>query len=247
MTYCLGMRLDAGLIMMADTRTNAGVDNFSSYRKLHALADGPERQIFIAAAGNLSVSQTVISLVREGLPAGDELTRTLDGASSMFRAAQLVGEALHIANTTIGEALAAIQIGGTATFLVGGRIGKGKPQLFLVYEAGNFIECQTDVPFLQIGETKYGRPILDRVIRYTTPLAEAVKIGFLSFDSCMRSNLGVARPIDMMVMPDDPRQPIHTRRIETNDAYFNDLSNRWSDLLHDATLAIPDPPFMTPG
>jgi putative proteasome-type protease len=244
MTYCLAMLLDEGLIMMADTRTNAGVDNFSSYRKLHTLADSEDRQVFIATAGNLSISQTVVSLIREGLPDGDELTRTIEGATSMFRAAQLVGEALQIAHRTIGEALAAISIGGASTFLVGGRIGDAPPALFLIYEAGNFIQCQTDVPFFQIGETKYGRPILDRVIRTHTPLAEAVKIGFLSFDSCMRSNLGVARPIDMMVMPSDAARPIMKRRIETSDAYFNDLSARWSDLLHDATRSIPDPPFM---
>ena len=244
MTYCLGMLLEQGLIMMADTRTNAGVDNFSSYRKLHAFSDGPDHQIFIATAGNLSVSQTVLSLLREGIPTDDELNRTLADATSMFRAAQLVGEALQTANHTVGEALAAINIGGSSTLLVGGRIGGDAPSLFLVYEAGNFIECQKEVPFFQIGETKYGRPILDRVVRAGTSLAEAVKIAFLSFDSCIRSNLGVARPIDLMVMPRDPAKPILTRRIENNDAYFNDLSNRWSELLHDATRSIPEPPFM---
>jgi putative proteasome-type protease len=245
MTYCLGMLLDAGLIMMADTRTNAGVDNFSSYRKLVCLSDEPDHQVYVAASGNLSVSQTVISLIREGIPAGEEMVRTLAEATSMFRAAQLVGEALRAANGTVGEALKSIKISGSASLLVGGRIGTDKPSLYLVYEAGNFIECQAEVPFFQIGETKYGRPILDRVMRPQTPLAEAVKIGFLSFDSAMRSNLGVSRPIDLMVMPADPAEPIVTRRIETNDVYFNDLSSRWSSLLHDATRSIPDPPFMT--
>lgn len=244
MTYCLAMLLDEGLIMMADTRTNAGVDNFSSYRKLHTLAEGRAREIYIATSGNLSTSQTVISLIREGLPAGEDMSRTLEGTTSMFRAAQLAGEALQIANETIGEALASINIEGGASLLVGGRIGRGPPALFLVYEAGNFIQCQSDVPFFQTGETKYGRPILDRVIKRSTSLAEAVKIGFLSFDSCMRSNLGVARPIDMMVMPADPTRPTLTRRIEADDAYFNELSARWSDLLHNATRSIPDPPFM---
>ena len=245
MTYCLAMLIDEGLIMMADTRTNAGVDNFSSYRKLHTLADNRDREIYIATAGNLSTSQTVISLIREGLPAGEDMSRTLEGATSMFRAAQLAGEALQIANRTIGEVLAAINIEGGASLLVGGRIGRGSPALFMVYEAGNFIQCQSDVPFFQIGETKYGRPILDRVVKMSTPLAEAVKIGFLSFDSCMRSNLGVARPIDLMVMPRDPARPVITRRIEADDPYFNDMSARWSDLLHDATRSIPDPPFMS--
>ena len=246
MTYCLGMLLDEGLVMIADTRTNAGVDNFSAYRKLHCLVDEPDRQVFAAAAGNLSITQTVISLIQEGLPAEEDgrLARSLAGATSMFRAAQLVGEALQIANRTVGEALNSLKIAGGSSLLLGGRIGSGPPSLFLIYEAGNFIECKSEIPFFQIGETKYGRPILDRVIRAHTPIPEAVKIGFLSFDSSMRSNLAVARPLDMMVMRRDPAIPVQTRRIESNDAYFNDLSARWSDLLHDATLAIPDPPFL---
>jgi putative proteasome-type protease len=250
------MLLDAGLVMMADTRTNAGVDNISSYRKLHVLADEPGRQVFAATAGNLSVTQTAVSMIREGLPCGEgplregggeAKTRTLADAGSMFRAAQLVGEALKIANRSVGEALESVNIAGGSTLLLGGRIGRGRPTLFLIYEAGNFIECQREVPFFQIGETKYGRPILDRVIRTGTPLAEAVKIAFLSFDSSMRSNLAVARPLDLMVMPSDPDQPVLTRRIDNNDSYFNDLSSRWSELLHDATRAIPDPPFMLPA
>ena len=246
LTYCLGMLLDEGLVMIADTRTNAGIDNFSSYRKLHCIVDEPERQIYIAASGNLSVTQMVISLLQEGLPGAEEgvMTRTLAGATSMFRAAQLVGEALQTANRTVGAALASLQIRGGASLLLGGRIGAKPPKLYLVYEAGNFIECRSEVPFFQIGETKYGRPILDRVIRPHISLPEAVKIGFLSFDSSMRSNLAVARPLDLMVMRKDPAVPILTRRIESNDAYFNDMSSRWSDLLHDATLAIPDPPFL---
>ena len=247
MTYCLGMLLDQGLVMIADTRTNAGVDNVYSYRKLHCLANEPDRQIFAATAGNLSVTQTVVSLIQEGLPAEQEgrISRTLSGASTMFRVAQLVGEALQIANRTVGEALASLKIAGASTILVGGRIGRGPPSLFLVYEAGNFIECRTEVPFFQIGETKYGRPILDRVIKPATPLPEAVKIGFLSFDSSMRSNLAVARPLDLMIMPTDTKAPLLTRRIESDDAYFNELSSRWSTLLHEATKAIPDPPFLS--
>jgi putative proteasome-type protease len=128
--------------------------------------------------------------------------------------------------------------------LVGGRIGKAAPTLFQIYAAGNFIQCKPESPFLQIGETKYGKPILDRGIEVDTPLDEAVKVAFLSFDSAMRSNLGVARPLDLMVMRRDPKAPILTRRIEPDDEYFNELSLRWSILLHEATRAIPNPPFM---
>lgn len=246
MTYCIGMLLDQGLVMMADTRTNAGVDNFSSFKKLHTLADTPDRQIFACTSGSLSMSQAVISLIREGLPASQdgEMVRTLGTCSSMFRTAQLIGEAVQVAGATVGAALAAINISSSVSILLGGRIGKAPPSLYLIYSAGNFIECKAETPFLQIGETKYGKPILDRGIAMETPLDEAVKVGFLSYDSAMRSNLGVARPLDIMVMPRDRKAPILERRIESDDEYFNDLSLRWAELLHNATRQIPCPPFM---
>lgn len=246
MTYCLGMLLDAGLIMIADTRTNAGVDDISSFRKLHCLADTEDRCIYAASAGNLSTTQTVMSMLREGIPTGDDgsIMRTIAEPNSMFRAAQLVGDAMKLANDTVGKALASIKISGSASILLGGRIGDSPPALFLIYSAGNFIECKQDVPFFQIGETKYGRPMLDRTINPSTPLPEAMKIAFLSFDSSIRSNLAVARPLDLMVMPSAPGARVLTRRISETDPYFNDLSARWGDLLHDAAATIPDPPFM---
>jgi putative proteasome-type protease len=247
MTYCIGMLLEDGLAMIADTRTNAGVDNFSSFRKLHRLADGPNRQIFACTSGSLSMTQSVISLLEEGLPAGEgtELTRTLSGCTTMFRVAQLVGEAVQAVNKTVGLALAEINLASSVSLLLGGRIGDGPPSLYLVYSAGNFIECTPETPFFQIGETKYGKPILDRGVRYETPLAEAIKVAFLSFDSAMRSNLGVARPLDLLAMRRDPHQPLITRRIEPDDAYFNLLSQQWSARLHEAALSIANPPFMT--
>lgn len=247
MTYCLGMLLDDGLVMIADTRTNAGVDNISSYRKLHCLSNEPDRQIYVATSGNLSVTQTVISLLQEGLPAGDDaglLTRSLHDATSMFRAAQLVGEALQLASNTVGEALESLNIPAGASMLLGGRIGNEPPRLYLIYEAGNFIECHPEVPFLQVGETKYGRPILDRALHRTTPIPQAVKIAFLSFDSSMRSNIAVARPLDLMIMWTDRKLPLLTRRIEADDAYFNELSKRWSALLSEAARSIPNPDFL---
>jgi putative proteasome-type protease len=241
------MLLNDGLVMIGDTRTNAGVDNFSTYRKLHCLVDEPGRQLFIASSGNLSMSQSVMGLIQEGLPADDESEkpRTIAGAPSMFRVAQLIGEAVQIATETVGKALAEINRNGSLSMLLGGRIGDAPPRLFLIYSAGNFIECQQETPFFQVGETKYGRPILDRAITLDMPLAEAVKIGFLSFDSAMRSNLAVACPLDIMVMPRDAREPLLTRRIERDDPYFNELSQCWGKLLRDATKTIPEPPFMT--
>src|SRR4051812_49806753 len=186
MTYCLGMLLDAGLVLVADTRTNAGVDNFSSFKKLHTLVDEPDRQIFACTAGSLSMSQSVIGLVQEGLPAaaegmagGGEVTRSLRHATTMFRAAQLIGEAVQTANATVGRALATINIESWVSLLLGGRIGGGPPMLFLVYNAGNFIECTPEVPLLQIGEIKYRQPILHRVLASQTPLREARQLPFL--------------------------------------------------------------------
>jgi putative proteasome-type protease len=246
MTYCVGLLLEAGLVMIADTRTNAGVDNFSSYRKLHVLADKPDRRIFLCTSGSLSMSQSVIGQLTDGLPApvGDETAPTIATAPSMFRVAELVGEAVQSVNRSVGAVLAEANISSSVSLLLGGRIGSEPPSLYLVYAAGNFIQCSPESPFLQIGETKYGKPILDRGVRFGTKLDEAVKVALLSFDSAMRSNLGVARPLDLMVMPADPSLPVQTRRIEADDPYFNELSLRWAVLLHEATQAIPNPPWM---
>lgn len=246
MTYCVGMLVKDGLVMIADTRTNAGVDNISVYRKLHLLADSNDRIVIAASAGNLSVTQSALAMLTEGLPPAkdSEDTRRIADMPSMFRVAQLVGEATYQARDDVREALEAAEISSGVSMLVGGRIGSGALHLYLIYAAGNFIECQSDSPFLQIGETKYGKPILDRALAYDTPLDEAVKVGLISFDSTMRSNLAVGRPLDLIVMPSDPGLPVIRRRIERDDAYFNDLSARWGMLLTEARAAIPDPPFM---
>lgn len=246
MTYCLGMLLESGLVLMADTRTNAGVDDFSSARKLHLLAQGPDRQIHASTAGSLSASQSVIGLLQEDQLAsetGDD-GRRLSQVPTMFRAAQLAGEAVARIGESIGAALARENIDHSVELLVGGRVADARLRLFLVYSIGNFIECTPEVPFVQIGETKYGRPILDRVLRYTTPLAEAVKIGILSFDSTMKSNLGVGRPIDVLVVPADPALPPITRRIGRDDEYFDEITRSWAESLNRAALELPDPPWM---
>lgn len=248
MTYCIGISLRAGLIMIADTRTNAGIDNISVYRKLHILADSEDRLIVAASAGNLSVTQSVLGLLHEGLPplGADERPRRIEHMPSMFRAAQLIGEAVMMAGNELKPALRAAGVSAGISLLVGGRIGDGPIKLFLVYDAGNFIECQPDSPFLQIGATQYGKPILDRAMTYESSLDEAVKVGLLSFDSTIRSDLSVGLPFDLLAIPADPALPVIRRRIEIDDAYFQDLSARWSHLLNESRAAIPDPPFMAP-
>lgn len=250
MTYCVGMLVEAGLVMIADTRTNAGVDDISVYRKLHTLADGPDRLVFAASSGNLSVTQSVLASLAEGLPnaagsGGDgERPRTVAGMPSMFRVAQLVGEAVHACRGEIAKQLEAEDYSPSCSMLVGGRVGDGPLQLYRLYSEGNFIACMREQPFLQIGETKYGKPILDRALQYETALEEVVKVGLISFDSTLRSNLAVGRPLDLVAIPADPRGVVVRRRIGADDAYFNDLSTRWSMMLNEARATIPDPPFM---
>jgi putative proteasome-type protease len=246
MTYCVGMLVEAGLVMIADTRTNAGVDDISVYRKLHTLADGPDRLVFAATAGNLSTTQTVLAQLAEGLPPVEQggPPRRIADMPSMFRVAQLVGEAVQQARASIGKALEAASVDSGMSVLLGGRVGNGPLALYRLYPEGNFIECQKEQPFLQIGETKYGKPILDRALQYGTELEEVVKVGLISFDSTLRSNLAVGRPLDVVVVPADHDEPLVQRRIGVDDAYFNDLSARWSLMLNEARATIPDPPFM---
>lgn len=242
MTYCLGMLLESGLVLMADTRTNAGIDNFSTFRKLHTLAEAPDRQIYAAAAGSLSLSQATLGLVQEEELEGEH-GHSIGEAPTMFRVAQLVGEAVARVGATTGAALAREHIDNSLELLVGGYVGDGPLKLYLIYTIGNFIECTSEVPFLQIGETKYGKPILDRALDYRASLPEAVKIGFLSFDSTMESNLGVAHPIDVLLLSRDGKKAIK-RRVEEGDDYFREITRSWGKMLNEAVAKLPEPPWL---
>jgi len=249
MTYCVGIMLRAGLIMVADTRTNAGIDNISTYRKLHVLAETEDCLVVAASAGNLSVTQLVLGMLNEGLPprSPDNSPRKIEHMPTMFQAAQLVGEAVMAAGSQLKPALNAVGVSSGISLLLGGRIKGGPLKLFLIYDAGNFIECQPDSPFFQIGACHYGKPILDRAMNYDSTLDEAVKVALLSFDSTIRSDKSVGMPFDLMVFKNDPTAPVIKRRIERDDAYMRDLSDRWSMLLNESRAAIPDPPFLQEG
>lgn len=242
MTYCVGMLLRDGIVMVADTRTNAGVDSVSSYRKLHVL-DQPGRVVAIATAGSLSLTQITLGVLQEGIinPESGE-TETLATVPTMFRAAQLVGLAVRRVRADHAEALEAERVSTDVSFLVGGCIGSGEPKLYLVYSAGNFIECFPDTPFLQIGERKYGKPILDRALSYETDLYDAVKIALVSFDSTMRSNMAVGLPIDLIVVRRGVAGVEYSHRIEPDDPYFREISERWSAALKNALASLPDHP-----
>jgi putative proteasome-type protease len=245
MTYCVGMLVEEGLAMIADTRTNAGVDNISSYRKLHVIDRPGDRVLGVCTAGNLSVTQTAMAMAREGvhLKVG-EPSETLETAPSLFRCAQLLGHALRSVRQSIAPALQADSLNASATMLLGGQIAGGEMGLFLIYSQGNFIECGRDTPYLQIGELKYGKPILESGLAWDTPLAEAVKLGLISFSTTMRSNVAVGAPFDMLTLRRGYMSG-DVRRIEEDDAYFTDLHDQWTRAQSAARRSMPEPPWMT--
>jgi putative proteasome-type protease len=244
MTYCVGILVEEGLVMIADTRTNAGLDNIATFRKLHVINRPGDRVIAIATAGNLAVSQSVISLLSEGIRNADtEELETIETVPTMFKSAQLVGRAIRQVYEVDGKMLEKKNLSFECTMLIGGQIAGGKMQLFMIYSAGNFIEATADTPYLQIGEHKYGKPILDRSVNFRTYIPDALKIGLISMDSTMRSNLGVGMPIDFMVMSRDKIDPDLIHRIEPGEPYFHDLRERWSAALRAAHQNIPRPPY----
>ncbi len=245
MTYCVGILVREGLVMIADTRTNAGIDNIATFRKLHLFETPGERVMAIATAGNLAVSQSVLTLVSEGMedPATQVVTPISD-MPSMFKAAQFVGRAIREVHRNVGEELEQAVPGSfDVSMLLGGQVKGGRLRLFMVYAAGNFIEATADTPYLQIGEHKYGKPILDRSVTDATGLDEALKLGLISMDSTIRSNLGVGLPIDLVTMRRDAIKVDLSYRIEAAEPYFHDLRERWSAALRAAHKAIPPPPY----
>ncbi len=243
MTYCVGILVREGLVMVADTRTNAGVDNIATFRKLHFF-EGEDRFIAVATSGNLSITQSVISLVNDGLedPATGEL-ETIHTQPTMFKAAQLVGKAIRAVWHADGVGLE--EQGGIfdVQMMVGGQIAGGPMRLFQLYSAGNFIEVAPETIFFQIGEHKYGKPILDRAMSFETDPYDALKIGLISMDSTMRSNLSVGMPIDVLFLRRDTIVPEVRHRIEPGEPYYHDLRERWSAALRAAHMAIPRPPY----
>ncbi|HEY8580567.1 MAG TPA: peptidase [Beijerinckiaceae bacterium] len=245
MTYCCGISVREGLVMIADTRTNAGLDNISTFRKLHVFRNDGERVMMIATAGNLSISQTVINHVAEGLenPETGALERIME-APTLFAAAELIGRAVRKVRDVQGPALEKARISYDTTMLFGGQVRGGRQRLFMIYAAGNFIEATQDTPYLQIGEHKYGKPVLDRAVGFDTSVDDALKLGLISMDSTMRSNLGVGMPIDIAVLRRDALALEVDHRIDNVDPYFHDLRDRWSVALRAAHTAIPRPPYL---
>jgi len=244
MTYCVGILVRDGFVMLADTRTNAGLDNIATFRKLHFFERPGEFVATLATAGNLSITQSILSHLREGLvdPETGE-TRKLINETSMFQAAQLVGQAIRKVYEMDGSAIEQHAAAFDVSILLGGQVKGREPRLFMLYRAGNFIEATGDTPFLQIGEHKYGKPILDRAVTYETDLYDALKLALISMDSTIRSNLGVGLPVDVAMLRRGTLAFEVNRRIEAGEPYFHDLRERWSEALRHAHLSIPRPPY----
>jgi len=238
MTYCVGLLLNEGIVLLSDTRTNAGLDNISTYRKMFLFEDPGERIIAIMTAGSLSVTQTTVARLREAIedPDSDE-TQSIMKAPTMLKVADIVGNMLAEVRAEIDEKLSAMQ-GASASMIVAGQRKGGAMRLFLIYPEGNFIEATEDTPFLQIGEHKYGKPILDRVVKPSTSLQDAQKAVLLSMDSTLRSNLSVGMPLDLCVIERDACRVTRTRRIEAGDEQFRAMSDAWSQALRDGFSQI---------
>ena len=239
MTYCVGLRLERGLVFMSDTRTNAGLDNISTFRKMASWEVPGERLVTAMTAGNLATTQAVISLLEERSKAAGERHPSVLEQPSMFQVAREVGRTLREVIADYRGQGPAAESTFDATMIVGGQIRPGPPRLFLVYPEGNFIEASGDTPFFQIGETKYGRPILVRAYDPAMPFAEAVKLLLVSFDSTIKANLSVGMPIDLQIYAADSFRRGPEARIEADDAYFAAISGGWGEALRDAFARLP--------
>ena len=240
MTYCVGMMLERGLVLMADTRTNSGVDNISVFRKLVHWEVPGERIIAVMTGGNLATTQAVISQLEERTKAPHERQNSLLDAPTMFQVAVEIGKLLRETVRSTQEPNG--QEGTTrfaASMILAGQIKGMAPRLFLIYPEGNFIEASWDTPFFQIGETKYGRPILIRGYDRKMEFEDAVKLLMVSFDSTLKANLSVGLPLDLLVIERDGFTPFHEARIDGEDAYFREISSGWSEALRAAFHSLP--------
>jgi putative proteasome-type protease len=238
MTYCVAMNLEAGLVFASDSRTNAGVDNIARFEKMRVFAKEGERVVVTLSAGNLSVTQNALSLL-ELRARNDPGAPSHWNVKSLFEVAGLLGESLREVRARDETYLREKYIDASASFILGGQIAGEVPRLFLVYSEGNFIESSHDTPFVQIGEIKYGKPILDRIITRQSSLRDAVKCALVSFDSTMRSNISVGAPIDMLIYTTDSLRVGIKRRLDEDDPYLVAIRTGWETGLKNSFDQLP--------
>ena len=240
MTYCVAMVLDAGMIFASDTRTSAGVDHILRFRKMRTFVNPGDRVLVILSAGNLSLTQSAVNILEERIRLADGAS-SLMNARTLFEAATLLGDAVRQVRARDAPYLVQSNIDASATFLIGGQIAGDRQRLFCVYSEGNFIEATPETCYFQIGETKYGKPIIDRVVRRDISLTEAAKCTLVSFDSTMRSNVSVGLPIDLLVYEADSLAVRVQKTIDESDAYFQMIHDRWGEGLRRVFADLPDP------
>lgn len=239
MTYCVAMKLNRGLVYLSDTRTNAGVDDISTFPKTTCWEIPGERALTLMSAGNLATTQAVVSILDEQTVDPDFDGPTLLNARSMFQVAKLVGDTVRqvISESAAKSGIVASTFG--ASIILGGQIGDGNPRLFLIYPEGNFIESMPDSPFVQIGETKYGRPILVRAFNADMSFEDASKLLLVSMDSTVRANLSVGLPLDLQVYEAGSLRTGRRMRIDAHNPYYQSISSGWGDALRMAFDGLP--------
>lgn len=240
MTYCVGLRLDEGLVLMSDTRTNGGVDNINIFRKMYTFEKPGDRVITILSAGNLATTQAVISQLEERSKPKTERKPPLLAAPTMYEAARIVGETLHEQIKAVSECDAGESSTFNATLIMGGQIKGGEPTLFMIYPEGNFIEASEDTPYFQIGETKYGRPILVRAFDPAMSFEDAVKMLLLSFDSTIKANLSVNLPLDLIAIKNDDLSITFQKRLTEDNPHYQAISKGWGEAIRRAFHGLPD-------
>lgn len=238
MTYCIGIMLDTGLIFASDSRTHAGVDNFARFCKMTVFERAGDRVIVLLSSGNLAGTQAVISVLKQRNAKDGE--PNLWTAASMFDVAMRVSDAMRDVDRRDGQHLAANAVSFNASFILGGQITGEPPRLFRLYTQGNFIEASLETPYFQTGETKYGKPIIDRVITRSTSLTDAAKCVLVSFDSTMCSNLSVGMPIDLLCYQRNSLEVRMRRRFDERDAYFSELGKQWTEGTRQVFRQLPD-------
>jgi putative proteasome-type protease len=239
MTYCVGMLVDTGLVMLSDSRTNAGIDQINTFRKMATYQHVHDRVLVLMSAGNLAITQAVINLLET--PGDADKSASILGATNMFNVARVVGDALREVHDRDAQDLKEHGHEFNGTFILGGQIKGEEPRLFHIYSAGNFIESTVDTPYFQIGESKYGKPIIDRVISRSSSLAQAAKCALVSMDSTIRSNLSVGPPLDLAIMRRDEFKLATHISIDFDNEYFTMLRKRWGFALREVFSELPDP------
>jgi putative proteasome-type protease len=237
MTYCLAIQVKDGIAFASDTRSHAGVDYVSAYRKLHRFKTAAHNVVVLLAAGSLATTQEVVSRIQRDLDRNEG--ESLNSFQHLFEIASYVGRVSQLVQQSHEPALARSGVNGEASFIVGGQVQGEQPGIYLVYPQGNFIRASEDTPYLQIGENKYGKPMLDRLVSPTLTLDQAVRLSVLSLIATIKSNASVGPPLDLGIYRADSLEPLTTGRLDASNAYYQRITDAWNTALQEAFVQLP--------